>query len=221
MNEISQNAARQNMVDCQLRPMKVIDPCVLAAFSSVPREKFVGKNQRTIAYADEDLPLGGGRWLIEPMVLARMIQALNVRADDHTMVVGCATGYGTAIMAGLAVSVISVESRLSLVEKAQELLVAIGADNAAVVKSKLVDGFEQEGPYDRILIEGAVGFMPEKLLEQLTPKGVLVSVWRPNGSSGGVASLWSRSGDSFVRTSLFDAQIPVFDEFKPKPEFNF
>ena len=66
-----------------------------------------------------------------------------------------------------------------------------------------------------------MGFMPEKLLEQLTPKGVLVSVWRPNGSSGGVASLWSRSGDSFVRTSLFDAQIPVFDEFKPKPEFNF
>ena len=221
MNEMSSAAARKNMVDCQLRPMKVIDPCVLEAFSIVPREKFVAKHQKAVAYADEDLPLGGGRWLIEPMVLARMIQALDVRADDHTMVVGCATGYGTAIMAGLAVSVISVESRLSLVEKAQELLVAIGADNAAVVKSKLVEGYEKEGPYDRILVEGAVGYMPERLLKQLTPKGILVSVWRPNGSSGGVASLWSRSGDSFVRTSLFDAQTPIFDEFKPKTEFRF
>jgi len=213
--------ARKMMVDCQIRPSKVTNESVLAAFLTVPREAFVGKSQRAIAYVDEDLPLPGGRNLMEPMILARLIQALEVRPGDSVLVVGAATGYGSAIMARLSGSVIAVEARSNLVEKAQETLVAHGIDNAAVIKSRLVDGYAVEAPYDRILVEGGVEFIPDTLLQQLCPKGKLAAIYRPQLSPIGVASLWTRSGEMFIRTPLFDASVPNLDEFNKKPEFSF
>lgn len=219
MSQIDFEIARKMMVDCQIRPSKVTNKSVLDAFLAVPREAFVGKSQRAIAYVDEDLPLPGGRNLMEPMILARLIQALEVRPGDSVLVVGAATGYGSAIMARLSGSVIAVETRAQLVEKVQETLVAQGIDNAAVIKSRLVDGYAAEAPYDRILIEGGVEFIPETLLQQLCPKGKLGAIHRLQSSPIGVASIWARSGKDFVRSSLFDACVPNLDEFNKKPQF--
>ncbi len=209
------------MVDCQIRPTKVTDENIIDAFASVPREAFVGRNQRAIAYVDEDLPLPGGRCMMEAMVLARLIQALAVGKDDNVLVVGAATGYGAAIMARLAGSVIAVETRTQMVEKAQETLVSIGTDNAVAIKGRLTEGFANEGPYDAILIEGAVETMPERILEQLGNGGRLVAVWRPEDAAVGVASIWTKAGNEFVRKPLFDAQVPVLDEFRCKRDFVF
>ena len=209
------------MVDCQIRPTKVTDEKIIDAFASVPREAFVGRNQRAIAYVDEDLPLPGGRCMMEAMVLARLIQALAVGKDDNVLVVGAATGYGAAIMARLAGSVIAVETRTQMVEKAQETLVSIGTDNAVAIKGRLTEGFANEGPYDAILIEGAVETMPERILQQLGNGGRLVAVWRPEDAAVGVASIWTKAGNEFVRKPLFDAQVPVLDEFRCKRDFVF
>ena len=209
------------MVDCQIRPTKVTDENIIDAFATVPREAFVGRNQRAIAYVDEDLPLPGGRCMMEAMVLARLIQALAVGKDDNVLVVGAATGYGAAIMARLAGSVIAVETRTQMVEKAQETLVSIGTDNAVAIKGRLTEGFANEGPYDAILIEGAVETMPERILEQLGNGGRLVAVWRPEDAAVGVASIWTKAGNEFVRKPLFDAQVPVLDEFRCKRDFVF
>lgn len=213
--------ARQTMVDCQIRPTKVTDPRVLEVFGTIPREAFVGKHQRAIAYVDEDLPLPGGRCMMEPMVLARLIQALDVRDTHNTLVIAGATGYGTAVLSRLAASVISVETRSQMVDKAQETLVSIGVDNAVMIKSRLTDGYANDGPYDRILVEGAVETMPDRVLNQLSSDGVLAAIWRPQGSAVGVASLWSHAGGGFNRKSLFDAQVPLLDEFRSKREFVF
>ena len=158
---------------------------------------------------------------MEPVVLARLVQALEIRAGDNVLVVGAASGYGSAIIAHLAGSVIAIETRAQTVEKAQEILVAHGIDNAAVVKSRLVDGYSDEGPYDQILVEGGVETMPVSLLQQLAPKGRLAAVYRPHGAPIGVASLWTRSGKAFTRKSLFDASVPNLDEFNKKSEFTF
>lgn len=213
--------ARKMMVDCQIRPTKVTDSRVLDAFGAVPREAFVSRHQRAIAYIDEDLPVPGGRFMMEPMVLARMIQALAVDADDNILVVGCGTGYSAAILARIAGSVIAVETRAQLVEKAQETLVATGIDNAVAIKGRLADGFVKEGPYDGILVEGGVEMIPDQLLDQLTARGRLVAVWRPASHPVGVASQWIRAGDGFTRNPLFDAQVPLLDEFRAKREFVF
>ena len=221
MNQTPFETARKMMVDCQIRPSKVTDQNVLDAFLAVPREAFVSKHHQAVAYIDEDLPLSNGRNLMEPMVLARLVQALEIRAGDNVLVVGAASGYGSAIIAHMAGSVIAVETRAQTVEKAQEILVAHGIDNAAVVKSRLVDGYADEGPYDQILVEGGVETMPPSLLQQLAPKGRLAAVYRPHGAPIGVASLWTRSGNDFTRKSLFDASVPNLDEFNKKPEFTF
>ncbi|MDC1383517.1 protein-L-isoaspartate O-methyltransferase [Candidatus Puniceispirillum sp.] len=221
MNELQFETARKMMVDCQIRPSKVTNQKVLDAFLLVPREAFVGKHQRTIAYIDEDLPLPGGRNLMEPMVFARLVQALEVQVGDSVLVVGAASGYGSAIMSHLAGSVIAVETRTQLVEKAQEILVAHGIDNTAVIKSRLVDGYAEEAPYDRILVEGSVETMPATLLEQLTTKGKLAAIYRPHAAPIGTACIWTRSGKSFVRKSLFDACVPNLDDFNKKLEFIF
>lgn len=221
MDSTDFSQARQTMVDCQIRPTKVTDENIVDAFATVPREAFVGRNQRAIAYVDEDLPLPGGRCMMEAMVLARLMQALAVGKDDNVLVVGAATGYGAAIMARLAGSVIAVETRTQMVEKAQETLVSIGTDNAVAIKGRLTEGFANEGPYDAILIEGAVETMPERILEQLGNGGRLVAVWRPEDAPVGVASIWTKAGNEFVRKPLFDAQVPVLDEFRCKRDFVF
>ena len=221
MQNSSFATARKTMVDCQLRPSKVTDQFILDAFMTIPREEFVGKQQRALAYVDEDLPLSGGRCLMEPMVLARLLQALEIRPDDSVLIVGAGCGYGTAVAAKLAGSVIAIETRANLVDKAQDVLVSIGIDNAAIVKSRLVDGYPEEGPYDRILIEGGVETVPDSLLKQLTPKGRLAAIYRKPGHPVGVASVWTRSGNEFTRTPLFDARVPNLDEFNAKVEFSF
>ena len=220
MQNSSFASARKTMVDCQLRPSKVTDQFILDAFMTIPREDFVGKQQRALAYVDEDLPLSGGRCLMEPMVLARLLQALEIRPDDSVLIVGAGCGYGTAVAAKLAGSVIAIETRANLVDKAQDVLVSIGIDNAAIVKSRLVDGYPEEGPYDRILIEGGVETVPDSLLNQLTPKGRLAAIYRKPGHPVGVASVWTRSGKEFTRTPLFDARVPNLDEFNTKVEFS-
>ena len=221
MQNSSFATARKTMVDCQLRPSKVTDQFILDAFMKIPREDFVGKQQRALAYVDEDLQLSGGRCLMEPMVLARLLQALEIRPDDSVLIVGAGCGYGTAVAAKLAGSVIAIETRANLVDKAQDVLVSIGIDNAAIVKSRLVDGYPEEGPYDRILIEGGVETVPDNLLKQLTPKGRLAAIYRKPGHPVGVASVWTRSGKEFTRTPLFDARVPNLDEFNAKVEFSF
>lgn len=221
MQNSSFATARKTMVDCQLRPSKVTDQFILDAFMTIPREDFVGKQQRALAYVDEDLQLSGGRCLMEPMVLARLLQALEIRPDDSVLIVGAGCGYGTAVAAKLAGSVIAIETRANLVDKAQDVLVSIGIDNAAIVKSRLVDGYPEEGPYDRILIEGGVETVPDNLLKQLTPKGRLAAIYRKPGHPVGVASVWTRSGKEFTRTPLFDARVPNLDEFNAKVEFSF
>ena len=209
------------MVDCQLRPNKVTDERVLTAFETLPREEFVPRNQRAIAYVDEDLPLPGGRSMMEPMVLSRIVQALDVQQHHSVLVVGGSTGYATAIMACLADSVISIETRTQMIEKSQETLVACGLDNAVAIKCRLTDGFAKEAPYHRILIEGSVETVPDTLLDQLSADGMLAAIWRPADHPVGVASIWTRAGTGFARKPLFDAQVPLLDEFRAKREFIF
>ena len=122
MNEMQFATLRKAMVDSQIRPNKVIDVQVIEAFSRVPRELFVSRQMQELAYIDEDIHLSGGRFIIEAMVMARMIQALNLIPSDNVMCIGAGTGYGAAIMSSLAASVIAIETRTQMVEKASKSL---------------------------------------------------------------------------------------------------
>ena len=213
--------ARKAMIDSQIRPNKVIDERVVAAFAQTPREEFVPKALRDVAYVDEDLALSGGRYIIEAMVMGRMLQALEIEASHNVLLIGAGTGYTGALLSQLCASVIAIDNRSAAVDKTQELLAGMEIGNVAVLKGKLTEGYPSEGPYDAIIIEGGVETMPEELLAQLTLKGRLAAIWRENDRAQGEASLWSKAGDHFVRRSLFNAQVPTLTEFKAKATFEF
>ena len=221
MNDQSFNRARKIMLECQIRPNKVIDERVLSAFSEIPRELFVQKSMRDIAYIDEDLPLSNGRYLMEPMILARLIQSLELSVSDNVMIIGVGTGYSAAIISQIVASVIGIESRANLIQKAENNLTSLDITNAVLFKERLQDGYSKEAPYNAILIDGGVSFIPDNILNQLANDGRLVSIYRSKAETAGEASLWMRAARKFSRTCLFNAQVPTLEEFKLKQEFSF
>lgn len=167
--------ARRTMVDGQIRTWDVTDQPLLAAFLSVPRERFVAPVHAGIAYLDTDIPVGGqGRRMLKPMVLAKLLQALGIAATDNVLIVGCATGYAAAIVAGLSEKVVALEEEADLVASARTNLA--GMASVSVISGPLVAGAPAQGPYDAVLVSGVVEAMPAALLAQLKDGGRLAAI---------------------------------------------
>lgn len=212
-------AARHNMVENQIRTNRVIDPAVVAALAEVPREVFVPKAMRGFAYVDEDLDVGGGRFILEPLTVARLLIATGIKPTDVVLNIGDATGYVTAVVSKLAQTVVALESDADWAGRATQSLTDLGVDNAAVVRGPLEQGYAAQAPYDVILLSGAVAEIPAALCRQLADGGRLAGVV---GASGvGKGTLVVRVGDTFGRRALFDAVTPVLPGFQAKPKFVF
>lgn len=214
--------ARHNMVENQIRTNRVRDPMVLEAMAAVPRELFVPKQMRGIAYVDEDVDLGNGRYLMEPLVLARLLQLAELRPEDVALVIGCGTGYTPAVLARLASTVVALESDPDLATRASGLLAEQGADNVAVVTGPLRDGYPTQAPYDLIVIDGGVQEIPTALCNQLAEGGRLAALVM-DGAPGtmGRGTLVSRIGGGFSRRVGFDAATPILPGFTKAPGFVF
>jgi protein-L-isoaspartate(D-aspartate) O-methyltransferase len=208
------------MVESQLRTNKVTDLRVLDGFSSVPREDFVGSAARGVAYVDEDIDLGGGRFLTEALVLARMIQAAAIGAGDIVLEIGSATGYGTSILARLAATVVALESDSQLSARAAATLSDLAIDNVVAVEGPLPHGYPEQAPYNVILINGAVAEVPQGLQDQLADGGRLVAVVRDRPGLGR-AVLVRRVGSVASSWVLFDAGTPLLPDFERAPGFVF
>ncbi len=213
-------AARSYMIESQLQPNKVTDERVLAAFAAVPRERFVPETLRSNAYVDEDLPLGNGRYLMEPMVAARLVQAAAVARTDAVLVIGAGTGYEAAVLAGLTRNVTALEEDPDLARQARAALIDLAIAAATVVEGPLPLGWRERGPYAAILFAGAVAEVPAKISGQLDEGGRLAAVVRSEGGIGR-ATLTTRTGGVFARRILFDAMVPLLPGFFPKPAFVF
>jgi protein-L-isoaspartate(D-aspartate) O-methyltransferase len=214
------DAARIRMIESQLRPNKVADEQVLRAFASIRRELFVPEHLRRVAYIDEDLPLGGGRYLMEPMVAARLLQAAEVVPTDTALVVGAGSGYEAAITGALARNVVALEEDPDLSRRARAALVDHAIAVVNVVEGPLRDGYRARAPYDVILFGGAIVEVPTEIASQLTEGGRLLAVVRPENAVGR-ATLTTRTGGVLARRVIFDAATPVLPGFSPKPAFVF
>jgi protein-L-isoaspartate(D-aspartate) O-methyltransferase len=222
--------ARRNMVDNQIRPNRVTSPALLQAFLDVPRELFVPEQARGVAYVDEDIPLPssqgyGARWLMEPMVFARLLQAAEIDKSEVVLDIGCGSGYGAAVLSRLATTVVAVESDPALAEAAAANLEKLRVDNVALIAGDLEKGCPAQGPYGVIVFEGAIHHISEEIGAQLAEGGRLVAVLRegptPNGTGMGKAILALREGGRLSHRILFDAGTPYLPGFAPEPSFVF
>lgn len=211
---------RTTMVDTQLRPNKVSTPALIDAFLAVPRETFVPAVLKGVAYVDESLPLGGSRFLLEPMVLGRLLQSASIAAGDVALEIGCATGYGAAILARLAKSVIATEVDPALLKQARANLA--GLRNVTLFERPLNSGYAERAPYDVIVIGGTVAEIPPALLDQLAEGGRLVAVVETRAGQLAEAVLLQRGAGGIARRSLFEtAADPLLPGFRREPSFAF
>ncbi|MFM2044565.1 MAG: putative protein-L-isoaspartate O-methyltransferase [Pseudomonadota bacterium] len=213
-------AARLNMVEGQIRPNKVTDPRLIEAFLAVPREVFVPKDRRGIAYVDEDLAVAPSRFLMEPMVLARLLQEARIGDQDIVLSIGCATGYSAAVIGRIAATVVALEADAGLAADATRALQETTADNAIVMQGPLAAGWAAQAPYDVIILDGAVPEVPAALLDQLSDRGRLVGVITGTGNMG-QARLYKKIGGIVSSRTLFDAAIRPLPGFALKPSFEF
>ena len=210
--------ARAHMIESQIRPNKVSDERVLAAIAKTPRETFVPERLQSVAYVDDDLPLGGGRYLMEPMVAARLLQTASVKRADIALVVGAGAGFEAAVLAQLARAVVALEEDPELARRAHEALVDLGIAAVSVIEGPLTAGYRSRAPYDVILFGGAVAEVPNEIVAQLAEGGRLVAVVKSAGGIGR-ATLTTRTGGVIARRVMFDAATPLLPGFQPKPAF--
>jgi len=211
---------RTNMVESQIRPNRVTDERIITAMEQLPRERFVPDHLKRLAYVDEDLEIGGGRTMLEPMVLARLLETADVQPDDVGLVVGAGPGYACAVMAYLAATVVGLESDTALASRAEGALDALSVDNAAIVRGELTTGYPSQGPYNVILVNGAVSEIPDRLREHLAEEGRLVTLVR-EGPGLGKGTVVQRFGDAYGERHVFDAAAPILPGFERAPGFVF
>jgi protein-L-isoaspartate(D-aspartate) O-methyltransferase len=217
---IDSKSARLHMVESQVRPNKVTDPAIIEAMLAVPRERFVPEHLRGIAYVDENVSLGGGRFLIEPMVFGRLLQIAAIGRADIVLDVGCATGYASAVAARLAGQVVALEEEPGLARQAAATLQELGVANVAVIEGPLVAGYAQRAPYDVILLGGAVAAIPPALSAQLADGGRLLAVVKPEEGPG-KAILMTRLDGVLAQRVMFDAGTRPLAAFAAQPSFVF
>jgi protein-L-isoaspartate(D-aspartate) O-methyltransferase len=212
------NMQRLNMVESQVRPSDVTDRRLIRAMGQIPRELYVPAALRPVAYMDSPVPLvtdqagRAMRYLLAPRTFAKLAQAADIPIDGVVLDAGCGMGYSTAVLACVARRVIGLEPDATLAEQARAALQQAGIANATVVTGPIAGGNASEGPFDAIIINGAVSAVPRSLLDQLKDGGRLVAI--TGTSVAGKAVVWTRAGSTFDSRDVFDASAALLPGFE-------
>jgi protein-L-isoaspartate(D-aspartate) O-methyltransferase len=205
-------ATRAAMVENQLRPQGVADPAILAAMGSIEREKFLPGHTRPLAYVDRAVALGDGRFLAAPAVLGQLLTQMMPAAGQHALVVGAGTGYSAAVLSAIGVEVVALEC-------SAELAAAARKRGMKIVEGPLEAGWEQEAPYDQILIDGAVEYVPDAIVAQLADGGRLGAALVDRGITRLIVG--RKAGEAFGYLSVGDAGAPALPGFTRPRTFTF
>lgn len=216
---------RKNMVDSQVLPSDITDRRVLRAMGEIPREEFVPMAMRPVAYSDGEICLKSAqpgvmaRGLMAPRTFAKLLQLAQIGDHDIVLDVGCGTGYSAAVLARIAETVVALECDGELAESAIATTQKLAADNLVVVTGDLASGYPSEGPFDAIVLDGAVSDATPALLDQLKDGGRLVAIVVDGGVSR--AEVWCRFGEQFDRKPAFEASSPRLPGFEVPAVFEF
>ena len=202
---------RKNMVESQVRPSDVTDRRITSAMRDIPREHFVPSELATLAYMDTVLNIAPGRGLMAPRDFARLVQLGDIHDNESVLVIGSALGYSAAILSRLAARVTALDSDPMMVGKAQETLKQLGISNVDVVSGSLAKGWPETGPFDVIIIDGALDVMPQPLTEQLAQGGRLVMIRIDDGVGHAVIAI--KNGAMTAQRIAFEASAPRLPEF--------
>lgn len=209
--------ARETMLDSQIRTNDVTDKAIQAAFRHVPRECFVPKSKTALAYGDTNVDLGEGRFMLRPRDFSKMIEAADIAPTDIVLDIASGRGYSVAVMAELAETVVALEDTEERVHKASALLERCNVTNAAVVQGDLKVGAAEHGPFDVIMVGGALSEVPSSWFEQMANGGRLVCAIAEGPLCR--VKVFTKIGDNIGERVVFDANIPTLPGFEPAQKF--
>jgi len=206
------NAARLAMIESQLRPQGVTDPAVVEAMGSIAREQFLPPETRPLAYADRAVLMGAGRFLAAPAVLGSLLTQMMPLRGQRALVVGAGTGYSATVLAAMGLSVTALES-------SAELSATARANGVDIVEGALEAGWKKTAPYDQVLIDGAVEYIPDAIIEQLADGGRLGTALADRGVTRLIVG--RKAAGAFGYLSLSDAGVPALPGFSRPRAFTF
>lgn len=213
--------ARKNMVDGQIHTAGVVNPLILESFGGTPREIFVPESLRPVVYGDENITVSPGRFILEPITHARLLQAAEPRPSDIVLDVAVGTGYSSAILSSLVMTVIALD-KPEFMMAAQRNWQSLGLCNVVPVEGDPQDGLSSSAPFDLIVVNGAVSEIPAALASQLSDDGRLIAIVKDAGQVMGKAVLVKKNkSGGYASRVLFEAGVPYLPEFKPEPAFCF
>ena len=216
----TQEQARFNMVEQQIRPWQVLDAQVLTVLSNVPREFFVPPAYQALAYADTEIPLGHGETMVPPRVDARLMHDLQLKGTEKVLEIGTGSGYLAALLAGRAQRVVSLEINPELASNARNNLQRAGITNVDVRVADGSTGASGDAPFDAIVLGGSVAEVPQALLQQLKVGGHLLAIVGEEPVM--VATLYTRTADAAWSTqALWDHTAPRLQGFTEPSRFKF
>ena len=207
-----------NFIQGQLRPNKVLNPAVLEAFNRVDRCCFLPSSYQSFAYADANFKGPKGRFLISALLLGRLINLVDIQSTDRCLIIGAAYGYSAAILACLSENVFALEQEQSFYK-----VMCHNLQNTEQVYPKLhlgvlTEGWQEQAPFEFILIEGGVEIIPQKILDQVSEQGFLVAIHNKNNSIGS-GCRWQKTKGILKKQYLFDVYIPTLQGFEKKKVF--
>tara|TARA_B100002051_G_C16671035_1_gene604538 strand:- start:185 stop:835 length:651 start_codon:yes stop_codon:yes gene_type:complete len=208
--------ARKNMVDNLIRPANVTNPKLLIALRDVQRDKFLPSNLGGLSYSETELQIQNDRKSISPWVLAKMLQFLALNNTDNVLSLAAGFGYSCALMSSLANFVVAVEKH-ELAQEAQTRLIENGYDNILVKEGNINEGAKKEGPYDVILIEGAVEYINQEIIHQLKLGGRIMAIFKEKNL--GQCRLGIKTDSGVQWNNLFEANCVLLNEFKKEKQF--
>jgi len=212
------DAARQRMVDAQIRPAQINDPRIISLMRMLPRERCVPPERVEFAYSDQSLPIGEGRFLTEPRVIARLIQSAQPQLGERALVIGAASGYTAALLNGLGLAVTAVENVSALSDLGREFTRNV-APEVVWVSGPLTQGFSGGAAYDLILIDGAIGEIPPALVAQMSPGGRIAGMIASPNRVVSAFIAYNEAGN-VTPQRLFDASVPNLRDFAPEAAFS-
>ena len=220
---VSIEVMNKNMIDRQLKPMGVNNKLILDAFKSVPRELFVDKDKKSIAYHEGNIEIKEGRWLLSAGLIGRLINSVTISKEDVILEVGSCTGYATAILEKLSSLVVGIEKDDNLRNDANDILTKIGADSAVIVEGEHKFGNIKSAPYDKIFIFGSIKSVPDELFNQLADHGKIICgiKGQHNNKSYGKAVVFKKNKGIVSSSTIFNVNIPDMFGFNHKDVFEF
>ena len=218
-DRFAENVVRTRMVEGQLRPNRISDERILVAMDSLPRETFLPADTQHLSYSDATLPVRGGRYLLSPLLAARLLQTAEIEKGETVLVVAGGGGYLAAVAERLKTTVFLLDYKKSFLADIDRVVLDLRLDGCVCLHGDPREGWKQDAPYRSIVIDGGVEQVPETLLQQLETGGTLTALRMREDETGEIVR-WRRDARGRVASeSLFDASAPVLAEFAKDETF--